>query len=100
MFIFRESVPYGWTLANYLVFQSVRAALGLDRCVYFVSAAAPISKETLDFYLSLNIPIMEVYGMSECSGKKYVLVAFYSITTISTQYSSLFHIKKSSFTGA
>lgn len=62
-------MPYGWTLANYLVFQSVRAALGFDRCVYFVSSAAPIAKETLDFFLSLNIPIMEVYGMSECSGE-------------------------------
>jgi long-subunit acyl-CoA synthetase (AMP-forming) len=33
-----------------------------------VTAAAPISKDTLEFFLSLGIPILEVYGMSECTG--------------------------------
>lgn len=78
-----ESVPYGWTLASYLIFQSVRAALGFDRCVYFVSAAAPIARETLDFFLSLNIPIMEVYGMSECSGPHtFTLPWQYRLTSV------------------
>jgi len=55
-------------LANSLVFNKVRAALGLDRCHMCASGAAPISRQTLEFFLSLNIPIMEVYGMSESSG--------------------------------
>jgi long-subunit acyl-CoA synthetase (AMP-forming) len=33
-----------------------------------VVSAAPIAKETLDFFQSLALPIMEVYGMSECTG--------------------------------
>ena len=63
------AVPYGWTVADYLVFQKVRSALGFDRCNYFLTSAAPIRRETLDFFMSLNIPLMEVYGMSECSGR-------------------------------
>lgn len=27
-----------------------------------------LPSRTLDFFLSLNIPIMEVYGLSECTG--------------------------------
>lgn len=63
-----ESVPYGWALADYLVFQAVRQALGLDRCIYCVVTAAPVKRETLEFFLSLNIPLLEIYGLSECSG--------------------------------
>ena len=33
-----------------------------------ITSAAPISKSTLEFFLSLGLPIYEVYGMSECTG--------------------------------
>jgi len=33
-----------------------------------MTAAAPIMKDTLDFFMSLNLPLMEIYGMSETSG--------------------------------
>ena len=55
-------------MANTLVFSKVRKKLGLDRCKFFVSTAAPISMDTLEFFLSLGIPITEIYGMSECTG--------------------------------
>jgi long-subunit acyl-CoA synthetase (AMP-forming) len=42
--------------------------LGFDRCRYFVSGAAPISTEVLEYFMSLNMPIHEIYGMSETSG--------------------------------
>jgi len=47
----------------------VRKALGFDRCKFCMTAAAPIMKDTLDFFMSLNIPLMEIYGMSESTGK-------------------------------
>ncbi|KAL8565267.1 hypothetical protein ACOMHN_001165 [Nucella lapillus] len=60
--------PLGFSIANKLVFKKVRAALGLDRCQVRLSGAAPITKDTLDYFLSLNLPLYEVYGMSECTG--------------------------------
>jgi len=30
--------------------------------------AAPTCKEVHEYFMSINIPIMEMYGMSECSG--------------------------------
>jgi long-chain-fatty-acid--CoA ligase ACSBG len=59
------SKSFMFSLADMVVFSKVRAALGLDRCRLMASGAAPMSRETLEFFLSLNIPIMEVYGMSE-----------------------------------
>lgn len=63
-----RSKPFGYGLANRLVFKKVRANLGLDQCKICATSAAPISKDTLDFFLSLGIALMEVFGMSECTG--------------------------------
>jgi len=62
------SKPFMYALANALVFKKVRKQLGLDRVRIMVTSAAPISKDTLEFFLSLGLPICEVYGMSECTG--------------------------------
>jgi len=62
------SRPMLYPLAEKLVFDKVRERLGLDRCKLHITSAAPISKSTLEFFLSLGIPIMEVYGMSEATG--------------------------------
>ena len=63
-----KSNPFLYGLANKLVFSKVKEKLGLDRSRLFISTAAPISMDTLEFFLSLGIPITEVYGMSECTG--------------------------------
>ena len=60
--------PLTYALANALVFKKVRKQLGLDRAKILVTSAAPISRDTLEFFLSLGLPICEVYGMSECCG--------------------------------
>jgi len=57
-----------YPLARALVFKKVRKALGLDRCRVIISGAAPIRRETLEFFMSLDMPLMEGYGMSESSG--------------------------------
>lgn len=79
IFIYSGGTPFGWFLANALVFKKVRKLLGLERCRVCLSGAAPLMKETLEFFFSLNIPLMEVYGMSESSGKHvhvYMLVIY------------------------
>ncbi|KTG01631.1 hypothetical protein cypCar_00047494, partial [Cyprinus carpio] len=63
-----SSVPWGFTLANALVYKNVRKALGLDRCRSCFTGAAPITKDTLEYFMSLYIPIFELYGMSESTG--------------------------------
>jgi long-subunit acyl-CoA synthetase (AMP-forming) len=60
--------PWSYALADRLVFQKVRAALGLDAARMLAVGTAPIARETLDFFESLGMPIMEAYGMSECAG--------------------------------
>jgi long-subunit acyl-CoA synthetase (AMP-forming) len=60
--------PWSYGLADRLVFSKVRERLGLDAARLLVVSAAPIAKETLDFFQSLALPIMEIYGMSECTG--------------------------------
>ncbi|XP_072537451.1 long-chain-fatty-acid--CoA ligase ACSBG2 isoform X2 [Salminus brasiliensis] len=62
----RASLNY--RLAKRLVFRKVRKALGLDRCRLCFTGAAPITKETLEFFLSLDVPVYELYGMSESTG--------------------------------
>ena len=60
--------PWSYPLADRLVFSKVRSRLGLDRARLIAVSSAPIAIETLEFFQSLGIPIMEAYGMSECSG--------------------------------
>lgn len=64
----RTSKPFGYSLANSLVFKKVREGLGLDKARLVLSGAAPLSKEVNEYFLSLDIPIMEAYGMSESTG--------------------------------
>ena len=63
-----EPKPRFYGLAERLVFSKVRKKLGFDRTVVCVTSAAPISQHTLEFFSSLGIPLLEIYGMSECTG--------------------------------
>jgi long-subunit acyl-CoA synthetase (AMP-forming) len=62
-----ESRPLLYAVADRLVFSKVRTRLGFDRARTLITGAAPISTRTLEFFLSLGLPICEVYGMSECT---------------------------------
>ncbi len=62
------AVGFAAAIADRLVLGKVRAKLGLHRVRHAASAAAPISLGTLEFFLSLGVPIFEIYGLSETSG--------------------------------
>ncbi|CAL8126075.1 unnamed protein product [Orchesella dallaii] len=65
-----ESSPetFQFKLAKALILSQIRKALGLSRSTLNISAAAPISVDILEYFMSLNIIIVEAYGLSECSG--------------------------------
>lgn len=67
-----ESKPFGYGLARRLVYTKVKKALGLDECRAAFTAAAPITRETLEFFMSLGISVYEVYGMSESAGPQTI----------------------------
>jgi len=60
--------PCGYHLANAVVLTKIKTALGLDKCRVCFTAAAPISVETLNYFASLDIPVYEIFGQSECTG--------------------------------
>ena len=62
------STPWGYGLAHTLVLSKIKDALGLDQCHGFFTAAAPISLSTLQYFSSLDIPVHELFGQSECTG--------------------------------
>ncbi|RLN98371.1 hypothetical protein BBJ28_00009823 [Nothophytophthora sp. Chile5] len=62
----------GFWAADRLVLSKVRHALGLDECTIFLTGAAPISPDILRFFGSLNMPIFELFGQSECTGPQSI----------------------------
>jgi long-chain acyl-CoA synthetase len=57
-----------YRLADRLVISKVKRALGFDRAVELFSGAAPIARDVLEFFATLDLPIKEVYGQSEDCG--------------------------------
>ena len=59
---------FKYAIANKLVLSKLKPKLGLGRARVCVSGAAPIGREVLDFFASLDLTILEVYGQSEDTG--------------------------------
>ena len=60
--------PLGYGCAHAIVLSKIKDALGLDQVKGAFTAAAPISVDTLNYFASLDIPVFEVFGQSECTG--------------------------------
>jgi long-chain-fatty-acid--CoA ligase ACSBG len=74
-----SSDPFGWDSLNSVVntpmyylaktlLRQVHLKLGLDRCIGFFVSAAPIEVKILKYFASIDIPILELFGQSECCG--------------------------------
>ena len=66
---------WGYGCANSLVLSKIKEALGLDQVKGAFTAAAPIAPETLHYFASVDIPVYEVFGQSECTGPHTVSFA-------------------------
>ncbi len=48
-----------------LVFRALLDRIGLRRCRYAATGAAPIAPEVITFFVGLGVPLLELYGMTE-----------------------------------
>lgn len=65
---YSQYLLYPFTAITSRIVAKIKKQLGLNECKYFASGAAPISKEVLEYFASLGMPILEMYGMSETCG--------------------------------
>jgi len=57
-----------YSVARALILSKIKGALGLDQCNSFYFGAAPLRQASIEYFASLDIPVFNVYGMSETSG--------------------------------
>lgn len=57
-----------YQLAKFGVLRGIKRRLGLDRAWLATTSAAPITREALEFFASLDIVLRELYGQSETTG--------------------------------
>jgi long-chain acyl-CoA synthetase len=65
--------PDVWTdlafrVADWAVLTNVKRIMGLDRCRWVITGAAPIAPELIRWYFALGINMYEVYGQTENVG--------------------------------
>ncbi|XP_049495688.1 long-chain-fatty-acid--CoA ligase ACSBG2-like isoform X1 [Panthera uncia] len=60
--------PVCFSLAKRLTFNQARRFLGLQRCRQYFNLGTGLSGATTEYFLSLNMPICELYGLSESTG--------------------------------
>lgn len=73
-----KKYPDGYNVAKMVVFDTIKRQLGFDRLEFAVSGAAPIKKSTIDYFGSLGINIVEVFGMSETTGLHTIGLNYYN----------------------
>ena len=62
----KEKCLYG--ISYWLVLRALQNFIGLRRCSIALTGAAPISTGILEFFRTIGIPLVEVYGQTESTG--------------------------------
>lgn len=63
-----ERSPFGFNLARVVILDKIKKNLGLDRVDKLYYGAAPMKRDTSEYFASLNMPITSLYGLSETTG--------------------------------
>lgn len=66
-FVLSRDFPVKYYLSRTILHQ-VHKKLGFDRCIDYFASAAPMDVKILKYFASIDIPIMELFGQSECTG--------------------------------
>lgn len=67
-----KPVPLGLRLkvlaGRWLALNNVRKMIGIHRCRFMATGAAPISPDLIRWYFALGVPLLELWGMTETTG--------------------------------
>ena len=55
-------------VGDFLVLRNIKRLLGIDKCRWLSTAAAPIAPDLLLWYWIIGVPMYELYGQTECTG--------------------------------
>lgn len=56
-------------MGDSLLYNKVKTALGLDRCVSAHTGAASIGSDVIAFFMGFDVNVLNAYGLSETTGK-------------------------------
>ena len=79
-----QSLQY--KIAKNFILSKAKAALGFSRCKTIASAAAPMSVDVKRYFMSLDLPVVEAFGMSESGGAHCIShPEFFNLETVGKQ---------------
>ncbi len=72
---FKDDLKYPKLLFGWFAGRNLKKKAGLDRCRLFYTGSAPISQNTLRFFYDRGMTILQVYGLTECTGASHMTLA-------------------------
>ena len=63
----RQPLPWGMTLANKIL-KPVKERCGLENALLTFVTFDRVQSKMVEFFMKYDIPLLEMYGMTECSG--------------------------------